>query len=211
MKRIALFGGTGKTGRLFMRLALEAGYKVVAYVRNPAKLNIDNENLEIVKGELGNLKQVEEVVRRSDYVISFLGPLPKDSGREITEGTAAILKAMVKYNKKRVIITSTSSAVSSEDRFSMKFKLLIMFIKRLLPNVYRDIVNTAEIVKNSETDWTIIRLPMLNDRSGNRKVKSGFVGKRKFTLKLSREDLATFVLEELENRAWTHKMPFISN
>ncbi len=38
MKRIAVFGGTGVTGALFCRKALEHGHELAIYARNPSKL-----------------------------------------------------------------------------------------------------------------------------------------------------------------------------
>jgi uncharacterized protein YbjT (DUF2867 family) len=37
--KIAIFGATGGTGRLVVEQALEAGHEVIAFVRDPSKLN----------------------------------------------------------------------------------------------------------------------------------------------------------------------------
>ena len=42
-RRITVFGATGETGRLLVRRALADGHAVVAYARNPAKLDVRDE------------------------------------------------------------------------------------------------------------------------------------------------------------------------
>jgi uncharacterized protein YbjT (DUF2867 family) len=42
--KITVFGATGETGRQLVQQALAAGYEIVAYVRNPSKLNISHEH-----------------------------------------------------------------------------------------------------------------------------------------------------------------------
>ena len=48
MKKIAVFGATGDTGKQIVEQALQAGYEVVAYARNPSKLNVSNEHLAVI-------------------------------------------------------------------------------------------------------------------------------------------------------------------
>jgi uncharacterized protein YbjT (DUF2867 family) len=43
--KITVFGATGGTGRLLVEQVLASGYQVVAFARNPSKLNIKNEHL----------------------------------------------------------------------------------------------------------------------------------------------------------------------
>ena len=49
---ITVLGGTGKIGRLVVATLLDAGHHVIAYARDPAKLDIVDPNLSIVQGTL---------------------------------------------------------------------------------------------------------------------------------------------------------------
>ena len=44
--KITIFGASGAIGKLFVKKALEDGYVVKAYVRNPSKLDFNHQNLE---------------------------------------------------------------------------------------------------------------------------------------------------------------------
>jgi putative NADH-flavin reductase len=48
--RLAVFGATGRTGRPLVAQALAASHEVVAFARDPARLNIQHERLRIVQG-----------------------------------------------------------------------------------------------------------------------------------------------------------------
>ena len=71
--RIAVFGATGATGRRVVEQALEAGHEVTALVRDPAALGVRHPRLEVVVGDIGQARRVEDVVRGQDAVISALG------------------------------------------------------------------------------------------------------------------------------------------
>ena len=71
--RIAVFGGTGVTGRLLIAQALDEGDSVTAYARHPEKLAIVNDRLTVVEGELSDAAAIERAVEGADGVISLLG------------------------------------------------------------------------------------------------------------------------------------------
>ncbi len=52
MKKIALFGATGITGRQFLEEALAAGHEVVALVRDPAKFTVKSPLLTVIQGDV---------------------------------------------------------------------------------------------------------------------------------------------------------------
>jgi putative NADH-flavin reductase len=72
--RITISGTAGGTGKQLVEQALEAGNHVVAYVRNPSKLDMHHEHLTIVQGELTGQVLIERAVRGANAVISVLGP-----------------------------------------------------------------------------------------------------------------------------------------
>jgi nucleoside-diphosphate-sugar epimerase len=78
VETIALFGGTGGTGSAFLKLALEAGYKVRALVRTPSKVSVgSNEHfLTVMQGSFDDTDKVEETIKGADYVVCMGGIPP---------------------------------------------------------------------------------------------------------------------------------------
>ena len=209
--RITVFGATGETGQKLIQQALAKGYQVVAYARNPAKLDIKDHRLKIVQGELHNQAAIEEAVKGSEAIISLLGPRGASKGLPISQGMKNILQAMQKYGLKRIIATATPSAPDPQDTFDFKFKLAVTMIKLFIPSAYADIVKTAEAIRATDLDWTLVRLPFLNNKPGQGQVKAGYMGEGKVNLSLSRADLVDFLLSQLEDETYLQKAPAISN
>lgn len=74
---IALFGIHGATGSHFVKLALDAGYRVQALVppTSLSKVTIQHDDLTLVEGTLddGNVKSLARVVNGATYVVCLLG------------------------------------------------------------------------------------------------------------------------------------------
>lgn len=73
MVKIAVFGATGGTGKRIVEQALQAGFEVVAYVRDPSKLYASPEHLTIIQGELSDAALIETAIKGTDAVLSALG------------------------------------------------------------------------------------------------------------------------------------------
>ena len=60
--RVAVFGATGKIGRLVVEQLLAAGHRVTAYVRTPGKLTTAHPDLTVIQGELNDRAGVARAV-----------------------------------------------------------------------------------------------------------------------------------------------------
>lgn len=106
MKKIALFGATGQTGKHVLKLAVEQGYQVKALVRNPDKLEFHHEFLEVIKGDILNLSDVEQTINGCDFVISVFGHVKGSPEWLQKGGTVNIIAAMKKYGLEKIISLS---------------------------------------------------------------------------------------------------------
>ena len=68
----------------------------------------------------------------------------------------------------------------------------------------------VEVVRESDLDWTIVRVPMLTDGPKTGEIKVAWVGKG-MGMRISREDLAAFLLEQLDDDTYIHQAPAISH
>lgn len=209
--RIAIFGATGGTGKQLIEQALEAGYEVVAYARNPSKLDICHEHLKVIQGELADAALIESAVSGVDVVISALGPRGGSKGRPVTQGMKNIIVSMKKQGVSRLIVTSTLSAKDPNDRSDFKTQAMVGLVKLTMRDAYEDIVSAAEAVRNSDLDWTIVRLSMLNNNVKSGKVRAGYVGTGEVGTSISRADVAYFMLKQVEDRKFLRQAPAISN
>lgn len=209
--KITIFGATGETGRQLVEQALAAGHEVVAYVRNPTKLTVNHELLKVIQGELADASLIESAVSGANAVMSTLGPRGGSKNKPITQGMQNIIVAMKKQGVNRLIITSTLNAKDPNDKPDFKTKALVHLVKLTMHDAYEDIVSVVETVRNSDLDWTIVRLTMLNNDSKSGKFKVGYVGTGKVGTWISRADIADFMLKQVEQTEYLRQAPAISN
>jgi putative NADH-flavin reductase len=211
--KLTIFGATGEAGRQLIEQALAAGDEVLIFARNPSKLTIRHKHLTSVQGELHDLAMIEQAVNGTDAVISLLGPRPGEDSKSgpLTHGTQNIVAAMKKCGVRRLIVASTPSASAPNDMPDLRFKMLVSIIKTTMRPAYEEIVNVAQIVQDSDLDWTIVRVSILNNNPKSGKVRVGYLGKGEVGVRLSRADMAGFMLGELKNPSYIRQMPAISN
>jgi len=210
--KLLIFGGTGPAGRLLVQQAIDAGHDVSVYVRDGSKLGPLSKHVRVVTGTLTDGPGIDAAVQGQDAVVSLLGPKGRSTGLPISDGMGLIVAAMRRHGVRRLIATATPSASDPQDRFQASFWLAVLLVRALLGPVYQDIVRTAQIVRDSGLEWTLVRLPMLSDEAGSGPVHAGYLGQRGARLfSLSRNALATFLLDQLKSDQWLRRAPVVCN
>ncbi|MGN0221651.1 MAG: NAD(P)-dependent oxidoreductase [Prevotella sp.] len=74
MKNVTLIGATGFVGKAILNELLLRGHKVTAIVRNPQKVGVKNENLNVVEGDATCPDTLAGVAKGADAVISAYNP-----------------------------------------------------------------------------------------------------------------------------------------
>ena len=86
--KLAIFGATGSIGTQLVRQALAAGHHVTAFVRDPARLDVDDPGLRFVTGDvMTDPEQIRQTVDGQDAVLIafWLGQLPFGDTRRISD------------------------------------------------------------------------------------------------------------------------------
>jgi putative NADH-flavin reductase len=208
--RIAIFGATGKTGVPLVRQALTAGHEVIALARTPSKLTIASERLTVMQGDIANPAQVAQSLQGADAVISVLGPASNAPDFQVSRGMANILAGMQAHSVRRLIVSTGAGVRDPNDTPKLFDKAIAALLQVVSKNVYADMQRVVAIVRASDRDWTIVRVPMLTDGPKKGTVRVGYVGKG-VGARLTRADLADFMLEQIQNQTYLHQTPAISN
>jgi putative NADH-flavin reductase len=207
--KLLIFGSTGSIGRQLVDQALEQGYTVTAFARNPAKLGIQHTNLKVVQGDVMDLASVEQAVQGQDAVLCVLGSSGQRKGTIRSEGTRQIIQAMEKAGVRRLICQTTLGAGDSWGNLNFFWKY-IMF-GAFLREVFADHERQEKEVKQSHLDWTIVRPGAFVDGNRTGNYRHGFPSTDKTAkLKISRADVADFLLQQLANDSYLYKTPSVS-
>jgi putative NADH-flavin reductase len=205
--KIAIFGVTGSVGREVVKQAIEQGHEVRALVRDPAKVEIKNARLTLVQGDVLDPKSVEKVVAGQDAVVCVLGAGRKGAVR--SEGTRNIINAMEKSGVRRLICQSTLGVGESQGNLNFWWKYVMFGL--LLRPAYADHVRQEEFVRESGLDWTIVRPAAFTDGPRTGQYKHGFPPDAQgLKLKISRANVADFLLSQLTEDTYLRKAPGLS-
>jgi len=211
MKTIALFGGTGRTGKLFLERVLSKGYSVNALVRSPEKISQTPSRFNVIKGDVLNAEDVEQTLRGADIVVSLFGQVKGSPENLQTRGTEHIVHGMTKWGIDRVISLSGGGLPFPEkDKPKLIDKAIRLIMKIAVPKVLNDAIEHHKVLENSKTKWMIVRAPRLTNDAPQGTYRVGWVGVNAST-KIARADLADFLVTQLEDETYNFQMPFVSN
>jgi putative NADH-flavin reductase len=211
---IAIFGASGKIGSLLVNKALAEGDSVVAYVRNPDKLQKRHRNLKIITGQLDDESAMTTAISGADVVISALGPdmggKAGDKSTPVADGHILIIKTMESLGKKRLVTLATPTVRAAEDKKSVLFSLLRKLAPTLMGHAVRDIIKMGDVIKASNLDWTVVRILNPNVKSSGRGYKLA-VGSEKHKMSVSRENVANALYDAAMKNSYIHQMPIVFN
>jgi putative NADH-flavin reductase len=197
MKKILVFGGSGGTGKRFIEQALNAGHTITAIIRSPDAFTLIHQNLKVVKGDVLNPKPYENEFEKHDAVVSCLG-IPKIEQTILySSGIRNIVNNMEKSGLKQLIcISSGALDIPPNSSFIMTF-LLKNVLQKIYKPVYADMRAMEGLIKTSGLDWTIVRAPKLTDGKATGTYRNITGLPLRGIPKISRADLAAFMLKHL--------------
>ena len=205
--KVIIFGATGSIGKNLLDQSLEQGHAVTAFVRDAGRLDIEHENLRIAKGDVLDQASVQQAVAGHDAVLVSIG-----AGRHGTvrsEGTRNIIRAMENTGVRRLICQSTLGVGDSWNNLTALWKYLMFGF--LLRPAYRDHVLQEKYVRESNLDWSIVRPAAFTDGERTGQYRHGFGSTDRTTrLKISRADVADFMLKNLLDNRYLHQTPGLS-
>lgn len=211
--RVAVFGATGKIGHQVVQQLLAAGHTTTAYVRTSSKVTLTHSHLTVLEGELSSGDGIAQALAGAQAVISSLGPTltPGARGTPLTEGTKTIVKAMHDLGVRRFIGLATPSIADARDLPTLKAKLLPLMAGLAFPNALSELVGMTAAVTSSELDWTIARITNPNNGPAKGTLRSGFLGRDEVGWRMTRADIAAFMISQLFDDRYNRAAPAISN
>jgi len=203
--KLLVLGATGRTGRELLAGALRQGHEVTVLVRDPARLTAQDERLRVLVGSATDPAAVEEAVAGHDAVLCALGPT---SARELAHSglmrasVPALVSAMERGGVRRLILLSALGAGESASYAPSVPRLAFATILR---QVGKDKRRAEEVVRASDLEWTIVYPPALTNGPTTGGYRHGERLKLSGSPKISRADVAQFMLSQLADDRYVGK------
>lgn len=208
--KIALIGATGKAGKYLLKELIKQDFQLKLLVRNPEKIQIQNSLVQVIKGNVNSYDDVKKLLEGCDAVISMLGlGLPNSEKNIFSTSTQNILKAMADFKIDRYMVITGLNVDTPYDQKDVKTKMGTDWMKANFPETTADKQKEFEILSASNVDWTLVRLPLIEQTDDTSSVEVNL--KNCVGDKISATNLALFLIEELESKSYIKKAPFLSN
>ena len=206
--RLALLGGTGRTGRLLIDEALVRGHELRVLARRPEAVHRQDDLLTVVPGDARDPDAVRQLVRGTEAVLSALGPVKGGPPDTMTLTARHLTKVLPEEGIRRLVTLTGAGVPHPGDRPKPADLVFRTLLRLLQPDVIRDSLAHVDLIRESDLDWTVVRVPRLGD-GPVRPLKVGLVGD--ISTLVTRASVARFMLDAVEKGEHVRQAPAISN
>ncbi len=198
---LLIVGATGGTGQQLVTQALRRRHRVTALVRRhrPAE---QRPGLTTVLGDVLDPRSLDGAVQGQDAVLSalghkrWLGPT-----RILSDGTRNLIAAMANHGVRRFVCETSLGISDAWWQMGLYYTLFVRPV--ILPFYFWDKTLQEVVIRASDLDWTIVRPGALTNGPKRGHYRHGpRVGHWLRTVRISRADVAAFMLDELTDRRY---------
>jgi putative NADH-flavin reductase len=207
--KLLVLGATGATGLEIVKRAIERCHSITALVRSPERLKEFQDRITVKRGDLLNIADLEQASQGQDAVLSAFGPrvpIAEADANLLHRFAVALTSAMHRAQVRRVVVESVAFLFKGSI-----FPPVYLLGRLFFPGVVADTSAMERIFSQSELDWTVVRPPQLTDRpfTGKYRVQEGHLPLLGF--KISRADVADYMIQAVENRSTIRKIVGVCN
>jgi putative NADH-flavin reductase len=208
--RILVIGASGGTGRELVQQALERGHEVTALVRKPSRLRVEHPHLKVCVGNVLDTASLAAAVKGQEAVLSALGHkrwlYPT---RILSLGTGNLIEAMSAAGVRRFVCETALGFGDTWWRGGLYYTLFVHPF--ILPFYFHDKGRQEAVVRNSTLEWTLVRPGALtNGRKRGAYRQGPLVGHWLWTVRISRADVAAFMLDQLQSTEYLRAAPGVA-
>ncbi|HEY2458098.1 MAG TPA: NAD(P)H-binding protein [Candidatus Acidoferrum sp.] len=214
---IAIFGASGVTGTLLTERSLAAGHNVNALVRTPERFPL-RDRVRVVQGSPFDIAPVRQTVEGADVVLSALGAksLRKEDvlERAVPQIIAAMQGTLSRAKPvRRIIVLGSAGALSTSLDKQPAWRR--WFVQNIVYNTFLKWPVASQIsqwnnLSHSNLDWTMVMPPMLTKGAARGTYRVDGDALPRDGSRISRADVADFMMQQIGSAQWIRKGVYIS-
>lgn len=209
---IAIFGASGATGRLLTKRCYDAGHQITALLRHPETFPL-RMIVRAVHGSAFDPVAVAQTIEGADIVLSALGANSLGKEDVLERAVPEIVTAMQHKGVRRIIVLGSAGA--KPDALDKQPAWRRWIVENL---VYKTFLKWPVASQRSQyatlsasnLDWTMVMPPMLTHTRGRGKWRVDPEALPPNANRISREDVADFMMQQIDNPQWVGKAVYIS-
>ena len=198
---VLVFGASGRTGRWIVEDAVAKGHRVTAFMRRRPKYFGGLDGCRIVLGDVLQPRSIETAVLGQDAVFWCVGPRAGDAASRLNSvGTTNVLWAMQRAGNRRLICASAFGV--GDSRWGGPYARLL---RRVLGARVLDMERQEEAILRSGIEWVIVRPTMLTNGPRTESYRIGTDLRLGLLPRISRADVAHFMMRQLAEPTFLHQ------
>ena len=208
--KVLVIGGTRGTGREVVTAAHAAGHELTLLARNAERISLPVTGVRVVVGDAGDADDVERAVAGQDAVVWTVGVGPTRRPVHLfSRSTQFLLAAMAKHRVRRLVCVTGIGAGDSRGHGGFLYDRIVQPL--FLQTVYEDKDRQEAMLRGSDLDWTIVRPGTLTNgpATGLARALTDLSGVT--AGKVSRADVAAFIVEHLQTGEFRRTAVLLTN
>jgi putative NADH-flavin reductase len=214
--KVSIFGASGGTGSLLTERCLAAGYEVTALVRSPETFPF-RDRVRVIQGSVFDADAVRRTLvtggEGADVVLSALGARSLKKEDVLERGVPLIVGAMRQTGVRRIIVLGSAGAL--EDSLKKQPAWRRWFVQKIVYNTFLKWAVASQIsqwktLSVSGLDFTMVMPPMLLNSPARGNYRTDGEALPPHGSRISREDVADFMMQQIGNPRWVGKGVYIA-
>jgi putative NADH-flavin reductase len=207
--RIALFGVSGRSGQAIVHLAQRRWVEVTGLARPEARVS-PAINLTLLRGDLSDSRALLATLDGADAACLAFGPRPPYRDVFCADATTRIIATMKTARVHRLICQSCALAGELPDSLSPMLQLKGRSFAAIHSAIAADRALQEDAVRASGLRWTLAKPCQLHQKPSRGKARAGTALQLGLFSGISREDVAAFVLDELQRPRYLRKAVYLT-
>lgn len=205
--KIAVLGGSGRTGGYVVATLLQQQHQLNVLVRNPENSIVNSPLIKCIYGDAGDSQTICKLLQGCQAVISTIGQR-KDEPLIAARATANIIKEMQFQKIRRYILLAGLNVDTPRDRKGAQTEAATTWMKANFPGIQQDRQNAYSILSTCNVDWTMVRVPMIDFAAGTGNFKVSLYDCPGTSINAG--DIAEFLVAQLNDARYFKQSPFIA-
>ena len=216
-RNIAIFGASGATGKLLVERCLASGYEVTALLRTPAKFPL-RDRVRVIQGSAFDPAAIRQTIAGADAVLSALGARSLKKEDVLERAVPLLIAAMdetlaqPKPVRRIIVLGSAGALPNALDKQPAWRRWIVqnLVYKILLKNAVASQIAQYHDLSHSTLDWTMVMPPMLTNTPARGVYRIDGEALPPNGSRISRADVAGFMMQQIDNPQWLRKGVYIT-
>jgi len=205
--KVLVIGAAGKTGKAVTEQAMAAGHQVTAFVHTADGYKAPD--VRVIAGDAADGAAMDAAVLGQDAVLDTIGGKTPYEATTLERSVAGtVIASMQRNGVRRLVVTSMLGEGDSMANAPFYGRLLMATFLR---GDDKDKAAMEAAVEGSDLDWVILRPAFLTDGPAQGHVRVFEAATGETAHKITRADLASFMIAQLSSDQYLHQAVTIAN